>query len=409
MENSWKTRARARLALASVATVLLTTAWAGAPAAAAAAATQGICSEQGNYEVCVTYGTPGGPNDEGDTLLVRKIKAKVDATADSPQSGDYIRIAMYAWSNTGEGGRLADALVRAAQRGVSVRVVLGQKHVDPAIVSKLRAANINFRQCFKTVDGTPTDTSCMTHPDGRQIGVMHNKFVLIKKGDTKLVMQSASNLDTKQYQHSQNMLIVRDDSALFSAYVNYWRRLYVGNWTWDGVTWGDDDKSIYGSNDSSRAYFFPQYNKRPLVGVLAGVTECAPGNDRVWMLASNVDADTVYIREIADQLKRLRNIGCDVKVLTQDQAHRNNLVVLQGVHANDVKCDAVNHNKLLLIDAKYAGQWRKAVFVGSYNLTANSNYNGNDAMLRIIDGWVTNRYIDLFRALWTKSAPVACD
>ena len=47
------------------------------------------------------------------------------------------------------------------------------------------------------------------------------------------------------------------------------------------------------------------------------------------------------------------------------------------------------------------------MFVGSYNLTENSATRANDAMLRVINGWVTNRYIEQFRQLW--ATPRACD
>lgn len=376
---------RSHGALVAVLTVLLTTLWV-APAKAATS----TCSEQGNYEVCVTYGGAGN----ADTLIPRKLKAKIDAAADAVQSGDYIRVALYDWQTDGYGGEVADALVRARQLGVSVRVVVGT--IAASIETKFVNAGIDLRKC---------DKACMRHPDGQMRGAMHNKFFVIKTGATTLVMQTSMNMRRSQEQHAQNLLIVRNDGELFSGYVDYWRRLYAESWTWGGVTWSDDDKSPFGSNDNSRAYFYPQYGKRPLVGVLAGVTECEPGNDRIWLQASGVD-DSSYARDVAAQLNRLRNIGCDVKVIVQTQSSRTNLLSF-GVASGDLSCDGYHHNKLTLIDAKYAGQWRKAVFVGSYNLTENSNHRANDAMLRIINGWVTNRYIDQFRAQWTN--PRACD
>ncbi|MDN3266926.1 hypothetical protein [Streptomyces sp. MA15] len=60
-----------------------------------------------------------------------------------------------------------------------------------------------------------------------------------------------------------------------------------------------------------------------------------------------------------------------------------------------------------MCDAKYAGQWRKAVFVGSYDPTENSATRAGDAMLRVVGGWVTDRYVEQFRQLWTS--PRACD
>ncbi|MEW1546295.1 phospholipase D-like domain-containing protein [Streptomyces tsukubensis] len=384
--HPWSVRIRsfhiAALALMSVLLTLI--------AAPPAAAAPGICSEQGNYEVCVTYGGPGN----ADTLIPRKIKAKIDATATTPQSGDYIRVAMYTWDNSGYGTEIADSLVRAAQNGVSVRIVVGS--VDQTLRTKFVNAGIDLRTC---------PDACMKNPDGTWSGAMHNKFFVIRKGATELVLQTSANLSDWQARHAQNLLIVRDDPALFAGYVNYWRRLYDQDWTWSGTTWGDDDKSPYGTNGNSRAYFFPQYTKQPLVGVLAGVTDCATGNDRIWMEASIFD-NSDHSRDIIAQLNRLRGIGCDIKVVVQEAASRN-LLLANGVPGTDISCDGWHHNKLLVIDAKYGGAWNKAVFTGSYNPTANSNYRANDAMLRVMDGWVTNRYIDQFRQLWTN--PRTCD
>ncbi|MFJ4773188.1 hypothetical protein ACIP88_29490 [Streptomyces uncialis] len=61
----------------------------------------------------------------------------------------------------------------------------------------------------------------------------------------------------------------------------------------------------------------------------------------------------------------------------------------------------------MLIDAFYASDWRKAVFVGSYNVSANSLRDSDDTMPRIVNGWVVNRYIDQFQSLWTNER--ACD
>ncbi|MFF0224454.1 phospholipase D-like domain-containing protein [Streptomyces sp. NPDC004629] len=356
-----------------------------------AAAETSDCAEStsGRYETCFIYG--GGVQD---LLLISKIKGKIDATADASaagETGNYIRIALYNWFATGGGTDIANSLVRAQASGVSVRVVVGPS--DPGILTQLENAGIDVKYCAN---------SCMD-PDH---GSMHNKFFLVKKGNTKLVLQSSSNLGAFQAQHAQNLLISRDDDALFSAYVNYWRRLYAGNWTYDGDTWNTNAKrTIDGTNDFSKAYFYPQPDSSRVADVLGNVSACEPGNDRIWMEASEFD-DSAYSRGIATQLNRLRDIGCDVKVVVQKQVGYNTLMGY-GVKESDIHCDGWSHNKLLLIDAKYASEWRKAVFVGSYNITENSAYRANDAMLRIIDGSVTNRYIDQFRALWTN--PRTCD
>ncbi|MEU5977638.1 phospholipase D-like domain-containing protein [Streptomyces sp. NPDC047315] len=351
----------------------------------AAAARPGTCEESGNYEVCFTYADNGTPDD----LIARKIKAKIDATATTPGPDDYIRVAMYMWRVDGQGDEIASSLIRAAQNGVSVRVVLGGENTT--IKNRFTAAGIDVQECVNACTG--------------ETGSMHNKFFLIQKGTTKLVLQTSTNLTDSQMKHAQNLLISRDDPELFSHYVNYWRRLYDRDWTWGGVTWGEEQRARAGTNDLSRAYFYPMPTKTPLVGVLQNVTACAAGNDRVWLEASLFDSSS-FSAEVARELNRLRGIGCDVKVVLQKEPGRAQLEN-HGFPTSRIQCDGQHHNKLLLIDAFYASQWRKAVFVGSYNITQNSLRNSNDTMLRIINGWVVNRYINQFQELWTN--PRACD
>ncbi|MFE2498961.1 phosphatidylserine/phosphatidylglycerophosphate/cardiolipin synthase family protein [Streptomyces scopuliridis] len=346
-------------------------------------------STSGRYETCFIYGAG-----TQDLLLVSKIKGQIDATADAAaagETGDYIRIALYNWFADGGGTDIANSLVRAQRNGVSVRVVIGPS--DAGIKQQLIDAGIDVKS---------RANSCMDTAHGS----MHNKFFLIKKGDTKLVLQSSSNLGAFQAQHAQNLLISRDDDALFSAYVNYWRRLYAGGWTYDNVSWNTNaDRMIDGTYDLSKAYFYPQPESSRVADILGNVSACQTGSDRIWMEASELD-NSDYARGIIAQLNRLRDIGCDVKVIVQKQAGYDQLT-RYGVEESDVHCDGWSHNKLLLIDAKYAGEWRKPVFVGSYNITENSAYRANDTMLRIIDGSVTNRYINQFQALWTN--PHTCD
>ncbi|WP_354604738.1 phospholipase D-like domain-containing protein [Streptomyces panacea] len=359
-----------------------------APSASAATSD---CEEStsGRYETCFIYGG-GAP----DLLLVSKIKGKIDATADATaagETGNYIRIALFNWFADGGGQDIANAVVRAQNSGVSVRVVIGPS--DSGIRTQLVNAGIDVKYCAK---------SCMETDQGS----MHNKFFLVKKGDTKLVIQSSSNLGAFQAQHAQNLLISRDDDALFSAYVNYWRRLYLGSWTYDNVSWDTNTtRMIDGTYDLSKAYFYPQAGSNRVADILGNVSACEPGNDRVWMEASGLD-DSGYSQSIVAQLKRLRGIGCDIKIIVQKQ-EGHDILTGYGIAESDIHCDGWSHNKLLLIDAKYASEWRKPVFVGSYNITENSAYRANDAMLRVIDGSVTNRYINQFQALWMN--PRTCD
>jgi hypothetical protein len=355
----------------------------------ATAATSG-CEADGSYEVCFTYGN------STETDIANRIAAAIEGAAmAAPQSGDYIRVALYGWTTTGGGDTVMAALKLAHDSGFDVKVVAGDEVTDE-VKNQLVAWGIGVDRC-----GLANGTSVACTGES---GSMHNKFFLISRGTSKTVLQTSSNFSTKQAQHAQNLLISRNDPELFSHYLGYWNRMQAGGWTYDGVTWGVDDRARAGSNDLSRAYFYPMPGKAPLTGVLQNVTSCTTGNDRVWLEASLFDSSP-YSKGIIAELNRLVGIGCDVKVIVQKFDGRQAL--LGAGYKGKLECHGQHHNKLTLIDAYYAGAWRKAVFVGSYNLTQNSLEDSNDAMVRIINGWVTNRYINQFQALWM--ADVDCD
>ncbi|MET9994365.1 phospholipase D-like domain-containing protein [Streptomyces mutabilis] len=360
----------------------------GAPPATAAVSG---CEADGNYEVCFTYG------DSTDTLIANRIAAKVEGAAMAGgQSGDYIRVAMYQWSSSGGGDGVMAALKMARDSGFDVKVVAGD-HVTTEVADQLKDWGIGVNRCGVNSGG---DSVACTG----ESGAMHNKFLLISRGTSKTVLQTSSNFSTTQAQHAQNLLISQNDTGLFSHYLGYWNRMNAGKWTYDGVTWDVDDRARDGSNDLSRAYFFPMTGKAPLTGVLQNVTACTTGNERVWLEAS-LFADGAYSSGIISELNRLVGIGCDVKVIVQKYDGKK--YMLDAGYKGKLECHGQHHNKLTLIDAFYAGEWRKAVFVGSYNVTQNSLDKANDTMLRVINGWVTNRYINQFQALWM--ADVDCD
>ncbi|WP_237490770.1 hypothetical protein [Streptomyces sp. XHT-2] len=89
MISNWRTREGRSLGSALLLTLSLLLAAVCVPSASAATAG---CQEDGNYETCFIYG------ETESTLLVSRIRGKVDATARASaagESGNYIRIALY--------------------------------------------------------------------------------------------------------------------------------------------------------------------------------------------------------------------------------------------------------------------------------------------------------------------------
>lgn len=344
------------------------------------------CTASGRYTVCTT--DPRLHADGKDLTIVEEFQRRIQATG----SGDAVHVAMYEWNLK----RVANDLVAAVGRGVDVRVVIGRNDGNPTgndeVIAILSAGGIPVTQC---VD------ACLPNRDGVRAGAMHNKFMLINDAGGKTVVQTSSNLTVGQVQRHQNLVATEGDNGLYDYYLGYWNRLNAKSWTFDGVTWGNAERALKGDYDLSKAYLMPVDSGDPIVAALNNVTECRADNedDRIWVAHSLFERPAVR-----ERLIELQNMGCDVKVVVAKETDEvwleQNVAGKGQLTASKVKTLSGNHNKFVIIDAKYAGQWRKVVFTGSHNFTANSLRNANDVMLRLITPEVVNVYIHYFRDLY---------
>lgn len=342
------------------------------------------CVTKGRYRVCTTdpHQAPGGQ----DFTIVEELQRQIDAA----EPGGSIRIAMYLWTLK----RVAYDLVDAHDRGVDVEAVIGTNDDNPdgndTVIGILRDGGIPVTECF---DG------CLPNRDGERRGAMHNKFLLIDDATGTTVSQTSTNLTGGQVELHQNLLTTTDDDTLHQYYLDYWKRLAAKSWTVDGDTWTNADRSRKGDHDLSKAYVYPVDSGDPVTGVLNNVDDCRTEDDRIWVTHSIAERTGVRNRLI-----ELHNAGCDVKVVTakvdDERFMQAEVPGLGRLSTAKVKSHQGTHNKFMIIDAKYAGEWRKLVVTGSHNLSYNSLQNANDVMLRIIHNGVTNEYIEYFRDLY---------
>ncbi|GAA4899891.1 hypothetical protein GCM10023223_13900 [Stackebrandtia albiflava] len=355
-----------------------------APATAATTDSSG-CTHTGRYTVCTT--DPRVHADGKDLTIVEEIQRRIDAT----DEGAAIRVAMYEWDLD----RVSRDLVDAKARGVDVRVVIGTNDDRPdrndENIAILRSGGIPVTQCAD---------ACLPNGDGVRAGAMHNKFFLISDASGDTVVQTSSNLTVGQVMKHQNLLATTGDAGLYDYYLGYWNRLSARSWTYGGVTWQDADRSRKGDHDLSKAYLFPMTSGDPVVAVLDNVTACRTENedDRIWVAHSLFERADVRAR-----LVELDTMGCDVKVVvgnTDDEAWLQQPLPGGRLDSGKVRALPGQHNKFIVVDAHYAGEWRKVVFTGSHNATGNSLRNADDVMLRVIESSVVNVYIHYFRDLY---------
>lgn len=382
--RSWKRRLLAPavvLAVAATGTVV-TNAYAQADAVSG-------CTSSGNYEVC--FNDPAA-HSGSDPLIENRLRELTQ----SAKSGDTIRGSMFNWTRAG----LATDLVAAKNRGVDVKMVLdGQNKAD---------GNAGYTVL---VDGGVPVTSCPNSSGCLGSNINHNKLFLFQLGGVKHSVLTSANLSKAQTGQYNNLIKITDP-ALYDYFLGYWNRENIRSWTYDGVTWKDDDKVGYGSATATKAYVYPRTSDN-LYGILSNVTKCSTdgngdGNSdrKVWIAQSLF---TKARESVRNKLAALAKMGCDVRVVVAD---RETELWVQAANSggdlNDGKVGRVTntHNKLVLIDAYYAGKWQDVVFTGSHNLTGTSLKENDEAMVRVADLFVFKQYRLYFDSLFAKASGV---
>ena len=313
------------------------------------------------------------------------IEAALVALMDQALPGSKLRLEMYTFTRAAP----ADALIRAHQRGVDVKVVVdgGARLAAGSEIPRLEAALGLAR--VKSCSSAGGGTSC------QGTGIMHNKVLLLSAladGSRNVVVQASHNLTTAQLTMHNNAVVVRNDPALFAAYAQ----------TFDDLWTDAQNLGAYRVADgtlATRAYFFPRGSGGDtVVSVLNNVTCDATAKIRVAMAFF-----TSARQAIADALSARKAEGCDVAIVVGDDEIPFSAQVSSGVAVTRYPQRAGGwglHSKYLLVDAKYAGSsaHRRLVFTGSHNYTGPALTSNDETLLRVEDAAV----FQAFLADWAK-------
>jgi hypothetical protein len=339
----------------------------------------------------------------GDPALENKVVDLINETV----PGSDLRIAMFRWSNT----RPANAVVAASKRGVHVQVVLDEEvnevssaadelEDDDADVGAVpTATKLEFRQAIETMlDGLPSGsvTFC-TRGNGSCQGtnINHNKIYMFSKlsdGSENVVVQSSANLTTLKLHN--NLVVSRNDKALYDGYVTYFAALQAHHKDLDYYRHVDGDQTI--------AYMFPRAEGDTITSVLDNVHCTSSSKIRITMAMWSDGR-----MDIVDGLRRLVDDHCDVRVNTRRAGTNVPAKIIDALKQAGVKVfeypdqHGTNiHSKYLLIDSDYATaggtSHRKLVWTGSHNYTLGALRDNDEVLLRVDDPTV----FDAFMANW---------
>lgn len=363
-------------------------------------------------------------NGTGDATLEDKI---VELIGQAPK-GSHIRVALYHFTHT----RPARALVDASKRGVLVDVILDRQAnevgagetlapaepVEPGVVpddgddgddevdsleeaaagddlTSAAASGLNSAvEILRT--GLPSGSLIFcTRGDGSCQGnhINHNKMFLfssLSTGDKTVVVQSSANLTT--FKLHNNLVISRNDKALYDGYVQTWNALKARKQNLDFY------RSVSGAH--TIAYFYPRAEGDTILSVLNNVKCTSSSKIRVAM-AFFTDGRTA----IADKLVSLKKAGCDVRVVMRKAGENSSANIIKKLKAGKVVVglypDAKGsniHSKYLLIDSKYDTKGkgfvpRKLVWTGSHNYTGGALRNNDETLIRVDNAAIFDAFL----------------
>lgn len=343
-------------------------------------------------------------NPKGTTAEQNAVKNHIIRAVDNTQSGRLIRASLYALKDQD----YADALIRAHQRGVDVRVVLDQQYADSAAVQSLKSELGTSMSASSWVHVCGAAGACIA--TGGTNPINHNKFFTFSRiGDAgvaeDVVIQTSANqtsLNVDKYWN--NAYTVVDNTDLYTAYVNYFNDLAAEKRSSNYYTTAKVGTEKY--------YFFPQSTGDVVVDVLDNVS--CTGNTTVGTSTHKsivrVAAFALHRDAVARALVSLADQGCSVQVVYADS---NDEAILKG-HAN-LSLKQLNtadgylvHSKYLTIEGNYAGHPdTKWTFTGSHNLDVSSLRENDEALLRLEGAAPHDAYAQNFALLRSYATTVS--
>ncbi len=341
------------------------------------------------------------------------------ALVDGAPAGADIRMSMYLmWSQW-----LADKLVAAEQRGVSVQLIGDSDSVSTGY-SSLRGALGTDTGADSWVLTCPQDSACLSAdptPDDANATVNHNKYLLVSEttGGTDtlahdVVLQTSANLTADDLQVAWNdALVVVGNSALYQAYADYFEDQRAAG---SGEKPQVADYPVATQAGAAKLYLFPRATADPVLDILntvdnpVGTNAVCHGNSSGYGTTDGRTVIRLAMHQItrpavARKLWELDNAGCYVDIVyhyldemfSGEVAAQLTAPTAYGgitLHRSDEATDGTyTHSKYLLVEGTYLGRAdQKLVWTGSHTYTRSALQGNDEALLKYDDATIHDAY-----------------
>jgi phosphatidylserine/phosphatidylglycerophosphate/cardiolipin synthase-like enzyme len=277
--------------------------------------------------------------------------------------------------------RVADALIAAHRAGIQVRVVVESDNGDEEAVSDLEQEGVHVVE------------------DGRDSGLMHNKFAVI---DGQWVWTGSWNMTENGTYRNNNNVVLIASTALAENYTVEFEEMFTGQFgPTSPANTPNPNVAITveigeGEEKQERQvrvenYFAPEDE---VADRIIGAIEAA--QSRIRFMAFTFTSD-----EIADAMLERARAGVVVQGVVESRDAEQEYAEYPRLRAavHDILQDGnpyIMHHKVIIIDDA-------TVILGSYNFTGNAETNNDENLLIIHDPEVAALFVAEFGRVYEQA------
>jgi phosphatidylserine/phosphatidylglycerophosphate/cardiolipin synthase-like enzyme len=294
-------------------------------------------------------------NGQDDFKLLGRTIELIDATP----KGEEITVCVFKFSYK----KMTEALIRAKQRGVAVRIILNKGSTSNEVNQKNEK---RLKEHF--------DDFYFIENDVSKKSIIHNKFILFSRtnvGGTfhnHIILQTSTNFQKKSANKLQDM-VVFSDKEIYDGYMKYWFQI-LSHRNKENLP-EFNYFNVKNTSETMQVYFYPKrkegkkYGKDDIKKILKSIQN--PENATIKFAHGKWDGERL---DIIEELKELQSEGSNLAIITNKNINEgardelkqfgNDLILLNN---------SINmHTKFLLIQDGNS----KMVITGSHNITERS-------------------------------------
>lgn len=306
-----------------------------------------------------------------------------------------IDMAIYNLNNNGLSD-ISQALIDAAQRGVTVRVV-GDGTTAEIGFNAFAGTEVHYIK-------RPTSIS----------GIMHNKFVIFDANSTNtddpVVWTGSMNFTEEQVDTDPNNVIIIQDQSLARAYQIEFEEMWgstgptpnASNAKFGPQKTDNTPHHFMINGDSVECYF------SPTDGVNAQIMNHIRTSNHDLEIASML----ITRDEIAQTIDTAHMNGSDAKVLTDKSQNSSNYTSVNTLLSGELgdhfvfwNGSGIMHNKYMIVDEGDVNS-NPMVWTGSHNWSASADNSNDENSLVIHDATIANLYYQNFMYIYLTAGGV---